>query len=76
MIDLALPPVRRVDGSTLWRVRVIPNELTCLECGETFGPNDICPRCGTMDDGERRSELPQSVPTLSYLQEGEYEVVR
>lgn len=69
-----LPPVRDVDGFVRWRVRVGKDELTCLECGETFSPHDICPRCGLRDDGIRRTEMPPAVPTLSYLREGEYEL--
>lgn len=62
-----------MNGHTVWRVRVSPGERTCCECGETFPDDAMCPRCGLNDDGSRRVPPQPSVPTLSYLREGEYE---
>lgn len=54
-------------------MKVSRGELTCTCCGETFHERGICPRCGLTDKGERRTELPPSVPTVTYLREGEWE---
>ena len=62
---------------TQQRIKVLPGELTCLACGETF-PADFsgCPRCtdvaerlGRHGSGYKRTP---TVPTTSYLKEEEY----
>lgn len=66
--------MQNVTGLPVWLVRVTRGELTCLACGETFSQTDICPRCGLLDNGEWRAELPPAVPTTTYLRPEEYEV--
>lgn len=67
-------------GDTQQAIKVAPNELTCLGCGETFALGDYCQRCGARDgeDGphRKREQMPPAVPTASYLRPGEYEVKR
>jgi hypothetical protein len=58
------------------KIKVQPNEVTCLSCGETF-PADWsgCPRCSLEDDAERKPgqyKRTPTVPTISYLKPGEY----
>jgi hypothetical protein len=67
-------PVRDLHGWTVWRVRVTAGELTCQGCGETFAAGEVCPRCGLMENGVRRRELPPAVETVSYLRDGEWEM--
>ena len=55
------------------RIRVIPNERTCCRCGETFAEGSRCVLCGTDDKGTILKVQPPSVPTISYLREGEWE---
>jgi hypothetical protein len=55
------------------RIRVAPNERTCCQCGETFPDGDRCPICCTDEHGNVRKVQPPSVPTISYLREGEWE---
>ena len=65
-------PVRGVDGLVLHRIRVVsPEEMTCLECGETTVEGK-CWRCGRGFDA---AETPM-VPTVSYLNPDEYEFTR
>lgn len=64
---IAIPP----------RVIVHANEVTCTICGETFPASwNGCPRCTDVADrtgwGSRYKQTP-TVPTLSYLREGEYD---
>ena len=56
-------------------IAVAPGELTCVRCYETFPPTPngensnchvFCWRCGSR----------AGVPTVAYLRDGEYEVVR
>ena len=60
------------------KVKVQPNEVTCLQCGETFPAWwSGCPRCSADDDGsEPRApgtyKRTPTVPTISYLRPGEY----
>jgi hypothetical protein len=76
--------VRDMSGHVIWKVRVAPNELTCTGCGEiALAGGDMkgrliyyCPLCGTDEVGTLRKDAPALVPTLSYLQPGEYEVMR
>ena len=63
------------EGHIVWRIRVAPGERTCLACGETFPDGDRCAQCGYGDDGALRNNPPPSVPTTSYLREGEWERV-
>jgi hypothetical protein len=65
-------PVRDVDGFIRHRILVVsPEEKTCLVCGETT-LSDRCPTCGKgFDDAAT-----PMVPTVSYLQPGEYEFTR
>ena len=77
-----LIPVRDCHGSAVWRVRVWRNELTCKVCGETF-PDlwQRCPRCTKEEweiwrEGEDSSEeTGETVASVSYLKDGEYELV-
>ena len=59
------------------RLRVARNEMTCLECGETYPSHwHGCPRCPSSDAGSSDAWLvaqTRSVPTISYLMPGEYE---
>jgi len=65
-------PVRTIDGTPLWRVRVASaDEMTCTVCGETTDTGR-CYRCSHGYDG---IETPM-VPTLSYLKPDEYELIR
>ena len=71
--DRELEPVVDHLGFTVWRIRVAPGERTCLACGETFTEGDRCPICCTDEQGNARKVQPPSVPTISYLREGEWE---
>lgn len=69
-------------GQPVWRVRVAPDEMTCCECGDTWPVSwGGCARCSNNDqtdrneDGHRQYKRTRSVPTISYLQEGEWERV-
>jgi hypothetical protein len=65
-------PVRGIDGLVLHRVKVYDQtEMTCTVCGET-SPDGKCWRCGKGLD----PALTPMVPTISYLQDGEYEFIR
>lgn len=65
-------PVRGVDGLVLHRIKVYDaEELTCTVCGET-SPDGKCWRCGKGLD----PALTPMVPTISYLQDGEYEFIK
>lgn len=61
-------------GDTWFLIRVAADEMTCLGCGDTFPSGHYCERCGQKVNGEpiAREKLPLAVPTLNYLQEGEY----
>jgi hypothetical protein len=65
-------------GDTQWLVSVVPGEMTCLGCGETFAASSICTRCHTADEetGKRPQQAPPAVPTVSYLREEEYKIQR
>lgn len=66
-------PVRDHAGHVLWRVRVAPGEVTCLACGDTRPARQrVCYRCNEDDD----DPTPPSVPTVSYLRQNEFEIVR
>ena len=62
------------------RIRVGRNEMTCTVCGEVTNQN-YCVRCneevGVM--GNKHAQVAahhgRMVPTVSYLRDGEYEVV-
>ncbi len=71
------PTWKAPTGDTQWLVMVQPGERTCLACGDTFAAGGYCMRCGTRDDGTRRSkdDMPPSVPTASYLHADEYVTV-
>ena len=63
-------------GDTQRLVRVLPDERTCLACGDTF-TGTMCERCGRDEQGTHaRKALPPSVATITYLRAGEYEEVR
>lgn len=65
-------PVRDMDGLVLHRIRVVsPEEMTCLECGETTVEGK-CWRCGRGFD----AAATPMVPTISYLKPEEYEFTR
>lgn len=69
MIDLYVAP----------RIRVGKEELTCTVCGETSAWG-YCVRCneeahGNGENAKRRTLAQHMVPTVSYLRDGEYEVV-
>lgn len=71
-------PVRTVDGTPLWRVRVgAEYEMTCRVCGETT-ETGRCYRCG--NDLDELADLDgietPMVPTLAYLKPGEYDLIR
>jgi hypothetical protein len=55
---------------------VSPDEMTCLGCFETFPAGGYCQRCGQRDGESNQfydaDQLPPAVPTLSYLEPGEY----
>jgi hypothetical protein len=68
--------VRDLHGHVVWRITVGRNEMTCLDCGDV-AINGVCVRCSMLDDGTAPEGLPTDrgrnlVPTLSYLQDGEY----
>lgn len=71
------PTWKAPTGDTQWLVLVQPGERTCLACGDTFAAGGYCLRCGTRDDGTRRSkdDMPPSVPTTAYLRAEEYATV-
>lgn len=69
-------PVHDMHDHVVWRVRVLPDEMTCLGCGETFVAGRYCVNCSVNEDGTRRRNPPPAVPTVSYLREGEYEMAR
>jgi hypothetical protein len=71
------PTWKAPTGDTQWLVLVQPGERTCLACGDTFAAGGYCLRCGTRDDGTRRSkdDMPPSVPTVTYLRAEEYATV-
>lgn len=82
-----LIPPRNADGLPIWRVSVsAATERTCRSCGEVFTPRrdtmgrqiGACPICGDSfldEHGERRATQQQpSVPTISYLRPGEYQI--
>jgi hypothetical protein len=65
-------PVRGIDGMVLHRIKVVsPDEMTCLECGDTTVEGK-CWRCGRGAD----AALTPMVPTVSYLNPEEYEFTR
>ena len=71
----ALPPVRDVHRHVVWRVKVAPQEMTCLDCGET-GTGNYCLRCAAEADANQRHtvmKFGRLVPTISYLNQDEYE---
>jgi hypothetical protein len=72
------PPVRDVHGSVVWRVRVGPGEVTCLQCGETYSPNvwGGCPRCNSAHEHGSQMHQTPTVPTEIYLRANEYEYVK
>lgn len=67
--------IRGHDGRIHWRVRVSRGEMTCTVCGDVFMPGALCARCGLDEQDEGRAVRPPAVPTLSYLYDGEYEVI-
>ena len=70
-----MPRVRDVHGHVVWHVRVASDEQTCRDCGE-IAIEGYCVRCGMADDGQPRADHGRNlVPTLTYLQPGEYECV-
>ena len=68
-------PVVGVEGDTKWRVIVAGrDEVTCLDCGETYPRRwQGCPRCNE-DAQNGLMRKTRTVPTLSYLRPGEYEI--
>ena len=58
------------------RIRVGRGEMTCTRCGETTALG-YCVRCNedTHGGGNKAKLAAQLVPTVSYLKDGEYEVV-
>ena len=65
-------PVRDMDGMTVHRIKVFDvSELTCTVCGEVSADGK-CWHCGR---GLDPASTPM-VPTVSYLQPGEYEFIR
>ena len=71
------PTWKAPTGDTQWLVMVQPGERTCLACGDTFAAGGYCMRCGTREDGVRRTrrDMPPSVPTAGYLHADEYATV-
>ena len=72
---IELPPVRDLHGHVVWRVKLAsPREMTCTVCGETT-LDDYCVRCADEQDltHHKAIQAARLVPTLSYLQPGEYE---
>ncbi len=63
------------DSWDFQRVRVLgAKEMTCTECGETTN-EPYCIRCGRPTrDGGIIATRTRMVPTVSYLQPGEYEL--
>jgi recombinational DNA repair protein RecR len=64
-------PVYDVHGHEIRFVRVVPNEKTCLTCGEVTA-GDYCPRCS---DHEQGIVVRTLTPTLSYLRADEFVLV-
>lgn len=75
--DPSSPSWRRptADSFDWQRVRVrSTQEMTCTECGDTT-TEAYCIRCGRPTrDGGIIATRTRMVPTLSYLQSGEYEI--
>lgn len=70
-------PVIDCEGQPKWRIAVAgADEVTCQECGETFPKRwSGCPRCNQDGDGlVIKMRQTKTVPTLSYLRPGEYEI--
>ena len=67
-------PVRDCDGHVVWRVRVVPGEQTCLDCGETT-TDAYCWRCAGEQDLDFRAAIQQArlTPTTGYLRPEEIE---
>jgi hypothetical protein len=63
--------VRNHEGRIVRFVLVGPNEMTCLDCGETTA-YDHCPRCSEFDEHIIKRNL---IPTLSYLRDDEWVAV-
>lgn len=65
-------------------VKVAPDEVTCLSCGETLGASTRgCPRCSNKTDGVNFDKdgvksfvETKTTPTISYLKEDEYYVAK
>lgn len=64
-------------------LKVYPGEVTCLECGQTFHETTRgCPRCANDTNGEnfidgvKSYAKTETAPTISYLREDEYYVVK
>lgn len=71
-----LPPVLDADGREWGPVRVLPNERTCISCGETVLANETgCTRCEDLQYKKRPTVSDQLVPTISYLRPGEYQLI-
>lgn len=72
--DPVLEHVRDCHGHVVWRVRVTPGEMTCLDCGETT-IDAYCWRCAGEQDLDFREAIEQArlVPTVSYLKPEEIE---
>ena len=68
-------PVVDCQGHVKWRIAVAGvDEVTCQECGETFPKRwRGCPRCNG-DEMSTSMRQTRTVPTISYLRPGEYEV--
>jgi rRNA maturation endonuclease Nob1 len=60
----------------VWRIKVPKGELTCLGCGTVFPPSQTCPLCTLDDEGNRLDVKPATVETVSYLKDGEWELLR
>lgn len=55
------------------RIIVLRHEMTCIVCGDVTTAN-YCMRCGDVTkSGEIKASNSQLVPTLSYLNVGEYQ---
>lgn len=68
------PPVRSYDGRILRFVTVPPGEQTCRACGETVAAGaDYCICCSDTDAGVYVRDL---VPTMAYLREDEFVLMR
>lgn len=72
-----LEPVRDCNGHVVWRIKVAPGEMTCLDCGETT-IHDYCIRCAAENELSRQAarKTARLVPTESYLKPDEYERTR